>query len=375
MMVLIVGVMLAVMVPSFLYLQHTQRATALMKDRLMEVELEGWTGLGSIQKTIHDTVTQLGGVARILELHLAGSAADRYTTSTRLMTTGQPEQAARGINFFMKVEDSILARLFTEGAAAIENEIQANGNDVDRECLHYCLHMQAGSSDRTFQEGLKRDCATDGSLLPSRQTASGGGMTLDDFCQHPHATKAGLTKAHVLALRLYTMAVFRSLNDPMRDNTRTGSHPLPLTMNCIAEAIRRLRAVSASQADANESVELWRGLRDVTVPQSFLRNGGTELAPLSTTTDLAVAIKYSASASSVLLKLETSSFMQRGADLAFLSAFPAESEILFPPLTFLEPKSGDDGKPQQIEVVDETEGGTRLAVTFHVITVVPHFGT
>jgi len=168
--------------------------------------------------------------------------------------------------------------------------------------------------------------------------------------------------------------VYRSLNNPMRDTARAGPHPLPITMNCIAEAIRRLRAVSANQEDANEGVALWRGLRDMKVPQDFLRSGGTELAPMSTTTDLSVAIKYSASSSSVLLKLETSSFMQRGADLAFISAFPAEAEILFPPLTFLEPKSGDDGKPRKVEVVDESSS-VKTAIAFHIVTVVPHFGT
>ena len=74
----------------------------------------------------------------------------------------------------------------------------------------------------------------------------------------------------------------------------------------------------------------------------------------------------------MLLKLETTSFMQRGADLSFLSAFPAEAEILYPPLTFMEPKEGDDGKPTKIEILGE-DG--KVAITFHVVLVVPHFGT
>ena len=66
--------------------------------------------------------------------------------------------------------------------------------------------------------------------------------------------------------------------------------------------------------------------------------------------------------------------MQRGADLSFLSAFPAESEILFPPLTFLEPKGGAEGKPKTIKVA-ETTGTEEAAIVFTVISVVPHFGT
>ena len=31
------------------------------------------------------------------------------------------------------------------------------------------------------------------------------------------------------------------------------------------------------------------------------------------------------------------SFMERGADLTYLSAFPEEAEVLYPPLTFLRP--------------------------------------
>ena len=117
----------------------------------------------------------------------------------------------------------------------------------------------------------------------------------------------------------------------------------------------------------------------MSLPPAFLRQGGTEIAPMSTTPRLDVAVRYSASASSVLLKLTTSSFMERGvlteglalfpcrpvtpvcsdesltsplpcdplrgqADLTFLSCYPAEAEILFPPLTYLQPA----GEPSEL---------------------------
>merc|ERR1719453_2183596 len=48
-------------------------------------------------------------------------------------------------------------------------------------------------------------------------------------------------------------------------------------------------------------------------------------------------MKYSASRNAVLLRLVTDSFISRGPDISFLSAFPAEREFLFPPLTCLAP--------------------------------------
>jgi len=89
----------------------------------------------------------------------------------------------------------------------------------------------------------------------------------------------------------------------------------------------------------------YRGMRNVSLPEDFRTTGGTEFAPLSTSSDLHVALHYSDGAEARLLfKLTTSSFLERGADLQFLSAFPGEVEFLYPPLTFLDPT----GKPYDI---------------------------
>ena len=106
------------------------------------------------------------------------------------------------------------------------------------------------------------------------------------------------------------------------------------------DAVKKLRAVDACAEHAQSDLDLWRGCRDVTMPEEFLRMGGTELAPMSTTRDLAMAVRYSYSANAVLLRLRTDNFLQRGADLSWCSAFPREAELLFPPLTYLGP-TGD----------------------------------
>ena len=69
----------------------------------------------------------------------------------------------------------------------------------------------------------------------------------------------------------------------------------------------------------------------------FGAKGGCELAPMSTTTDLMVALEYSKSEFPFILKVRSSGFHDRGADISWLSAFPGEKEVLFPPLTYLKP--------------------------------------
>jgi hypothetical protein len=71
-----------------------------------------------------------------------------------------------------------------------------------------------------------------------------------------------------------------------------------------------------------------------------------QLAPMSTTTDIAIAASYSISRQSLIFKIVTRNGLQRGADLQWVSAFPNEAEILYPPLTYLQPT----GLTQVIEV-------------------------
>jgi hypothetical protein len=73
---------------------------------------------------------------------------------------------------------------------------------------------------------------------------------------------------------------------------------------------------------------------------------------MSTTTDFATAAHYSISAKpgtsrqSLIFRITTENTLQRGADLKWLSAFPSESEVLYPPLTYLQPT----GRVQEIHI-------------------------
>ena len=152
------------------------------------------------------------------------------------------------------------------------------------------------------------------------------------------------------------------------------AHPMPVTVALLRDALGKLRAVEANQGSTGggddegafasprvspRELHLYRGMKDVRAPLEFLAQGGTELAPMSTTSSLAVAMKYSASRNAVLLRLVTDSFISRGPDISFLSAFPAEREFLFPPLTYLAPT----GNVEKISV-----GGA----SWDVVDVKPH---
>ena len=79
-------------------------------------------------------------------------------------------------------------------------------------------------------------------------------------------------------------------------------------------------------AIATRMVTFWSRASALTARASCLE--------MSTTTSLRVAAEYAKSDSSLsIFKIATQSFLQRGADLAFLSAFPGEDEFLLPPLT------------------------------------------
>ena len=144
---------------------------------------------------------------------------------------------------------------------------------------------------------------------------------------------------------------------------------MPVLVHVLTEAIKRLRTVEGRDATQNEPLTLWRGMRNVAeLPQRFLDEGGTERAPMSTTRELAVAVRYSMSARATLLKLRTSDFRSRGVDLRFVSAFPGEAEVLYPPLTHLRPVRRVDG---EVEVHEHVMDDGRV---FAVVEVVPSFG-
>ena len=284
----------------------------------------------------------------------------RFEADLRELILGKNADSALPIAAFMCVDENVIGRAMLaddDGLAAIESEFTAHGAPEVLEAFHYIRYGATGDSTRQWSNGV---------LDHGRPT----GQRLEWFCRQPEAQGAKLTPGMVLAVRLYTTACYSCINNPLRGLdlqfkprklSPAQPHPFPVTVHLLTEAIKRLRAVEANSSTQGDHVTLWRGMRNMTFGDGFLKSGGSEMAPMSTTRDLAVAVKYSASDCSVLLKLETGSFRERGADLMWISAFPVESECLFPPLTHLAPT----GRCQEVHA----EG-----ITFTVVQVKPSFG-
>jgi hypothetical protein len=88
--------------------------------------------------------------------------------------------------------------------------------------------------------------------------------------------------------------------------------------------------------------KVYRGMSGVKLPECFMiaeeggGKGGVDFAFVSTSTDRTVATSYvGGKEMPILFEFEVGD-VDRGASLSFLSQYPNESEILIPPLSYLE---------------------------------------
>ena len=292
------------------------------------------------------TDNELGTLRDTLRARLppgTASPGTRYTASAADLLLSKPIEAALGVSAQLGLADSELRLRMAGGVQAIVDECEAQlgrGTARSREdmrLLEYVLHEPAAAHEGLHEEGR-------------------AGQSLAYFTAHPNARRAGLSAAHVVALRFYTTEAYTSINEPLRDVERGGPHPFAATVAFIAEAIGKLGALQAPEASSSSTARapparLWRGMRNVRAPEELMRIGGTELAPLSCTPDLALAARFAAAKTSLLFVMSDSSFMQRGASLQWLSTMPHEDEYLYPPCTYVQPT----GRKQSIQVTDQVE--------------------
>ena len=197
---------------------------------------------------------------------------------------------------------------------------------------------------------------------------------LEDFMKMPQAIKAKLSRSQVIALRLYTTSIYSYVNEPLRNNKlyRTfpdqpnqPTHPLSAVVWYIFTGLKQLREVVDMKQ--GERIVLWRGMTNVScVPSTFMENGGAEPAPMSTSRDMKVALNYGTDGSSmdgsVLFKIIVRNDLEMGADIQWLSAFPQEAEVLYPPLALLIPSK------KEIKVLDGGGGVSSSSINIIEMT-------
>ena len=307
---------------------------------LREARTEHYTVL-----TEHELIELKRAVHGVLRTKYNGTSG-KFGGSASHLKLGTIKDTHLGIKHRLQVPKE--RNLTSEGITGMAKEIAALDNAELTAEFEYVRHQAA--TPKAYPHGIRDE--------------GRAGERLADFAQHPNAVAAGLTEAHVLALRLYTTIAFCHINEPLRGQGAYAGkpHPLPVTVAYLHEAILKLRAVHETN-DTTAHI-LWRGMRDMQLTDKFLdgQQGGTELAPMSCTSSILIAAAYALSPDSLLFKLRISNSLVSGADLEWLSAFPKESEVLYPPLCYIQPT----GRTQLVRVSE-----TPL-VMFTVVEVHPH---
>ena len=252
---------------------------------------------------------------------------EKYIAPGAAIHLGTLDDALRGIGSLLiggEGADDRLAQFTLEGAAAIEREFMHGGSAEDRS-----------------------------NYFRVRDGTYGDGKTLGALMGHESTKVAQLQLHHVLALRLYTTSSYARINSPMRTQPPTRPNPFAATAYFVSEAIKKLRVVEASSPSGMKPRTLWRGVQGMSLTEDFMASGGTEFACLSTSACSDVAVLFAKTGRNpTIFKFETKNCIERGADVAYLSVYQGEAEVLYPPLTFLHFKG----------VKEEVVAGTKMLV-------------
>jgi hypothetical protein len=272
--------------------------------------------------------------------------------SVNQLKTGLPADAAEDLKDRMCMQNSI-AKYYGRRAKEVEG-IQEEVDQFVKDRLGNSEAQEVGE----LLHYIRREETSEKEYKNGTRDKGRNGKKLAYFLEHDNVKDAKLSEAEVVAMRLYTTIAFKFMNYPLRDKDRyirNEECPLPVTTAFALDGVKKMRQLHTkkkTKGTANNTTEkkpdevsipvdqqnvLWRGMSNLEVSKEFMVHGGTELAFMSTTTDLNVAVRYCLSPNSLLFKIVSDSFMTMGADVQWLSAFPSEAEVLYPPLTYLKP--------------------------------------
>jgi hypothetical protein len=164
-------------------------------------------------------------------------------------------------------------------------------------------------------------------------------LVLGLFTQHATAVKAGLQEPEVVAVRLYTGPMYLWYNAALRGfpaavHATLEGNRYETTIFCIISGIIKL----ARLTEVPEDRRLYRGLGGMVLPDGFWSSkdgfrGGVETGLMSTTTDRRVAMQYAGTSGGRRCTVFEilAGRVDIGADLSWVSQYPGESEVPYPP--------------------------------------------
>jgi hypothetical protein len=331
----------------------------VMNDNVLDDDLIGSTECipvddiltASEEERTHELVVGGGRLHVKLTRRISPRRMSRFVSGVKDLIVGDRAKAAQGIWKAIGIEEGgrrcqAITRL-DNGCAEIEREFRENGLDDPAWMVGAGKHDGLGSDWKRFEYVYRQGAEPFVQKNGAKRDMHNKGWTLERFCEQRQALTAGLTKAHVLALRLYTSNSYPRINNPLRDQEQP--HPFPATTYYIASALQKLRVCNDDAADAGNPRTFWRGMAAVNMPEEVRAQGGAELACLSTSTSAAEARKWALSKDGLcplLFKVTARDFMSWGIDIRWLSLYAEEGEALFPPMTYLkfgEQTVADDG--------------------------------
>jgi len=161
------------------------------------------------------------------------------------------------------------------------------------------------------------------------------------------AIRMEFTDDHFIGARLYTGPTFVKYNTVLRAmpgktpyfvklmETLTLGNKYSTTLHVISAALTTLSSMSKCQY-------VYRGVAGGILPEQFTTpsdednfRGGVEYGFMSTTSNREVAVTYAKGGNGLVFEMWMG-MADKGADLTFVSQYPHEAEICFPPLTALE---------------------------------------
>jgi hypothetical protein len=210
------------------------------------------------------------------------------------------------------------------------------------------------------EPALEWSYAVDGVAPPHEQLLDKDGRavrtirTIDELMQLDIVKKAGLHRAEVISVSLYTGPMFAKYNSCLRQGTggAKGKNMFATTIFVLVSAVQKISRVT----EISEELVLYCGLGNVSdLPEHFHRpdefgsKGWTEFGFRSTTADKSVAIDYcgikKGNPYPMVITIKPNS-VDRGACISDLSQYQGEKEYLFVPCSFLQPNG-----PPAIEIV------------------------